>query len=169
MYGRKKLDGVLVQVTSNITFMKGRMDPRGMHTVEYNKATKHLKISLFTSSCQVLIGCYFIWFNIYLNHPPIFNIVLILCILIILYFICMTSLDLIYKDKRSISGTLSEKRHNKILVKGADGKKHVFRLPNEQFEHLKEGAQVELHYYRRTKTVTAIGPVPSLVEEDYSI
>ncbi|REK77020.1 hypothetical protein DX130_08420 [Paenibacillus paeoniae] len=97
------------------------------------------------------------------------NLAFFVCVPILLFVIVMISLDLIYQDKQSFSGTLTEKRYNKILVTNPQGDKFVYRLPNEQFEHIDEGAQIELLYYKRTKTVTHIKSNPIEMEEDYCI
>ncbi|MFF2887327.1 hypothetical protein [Paenibacillus sp. NPDC057967] len=137
--------------------------------MEDSKAAKNLRRALYSSIGSIIIACYFIWFNLANNHPAILSFAFFAGIPVLLFVIGMISLDLIYQDKQSFVGTLAEKRHNKIYVTDAKGDKYTYRLPNEQFDHIEEGAQVELRYYKRTKTVTSIQAAPIVIEEDYNI
>lgn len=137
--------------------------------MEHNKVTKILRRSIYSSTGMVIISCYFLWFNIYNDHPAILSFAFIIVIPVLLFVIIMISLDLIYQDKQTFTGILTEKRHNKIFVTNAAGNQYMYRLPNEQFEHIEEGVHVELCYYKRTKAVTSIIPVSITLEEDYSI
>jgi len=137
--------------------------------LDQNKVAKSLKRSLFSSVGMIIIACYFLWFNIYNDHPAILSFALFIGIPVLLFVIIMISLDLIYQDKQTCRGIMSEKRHNKIVVTNAAGDSSMYRLPNEQFDHIEVGIHIELCYYKRTKAVTSIIAVPDTLEEDYSI
>ncbi|RJE90287.1 hypothetical protein D3P07_08770 [Paenibacillus sp. 1011MAR3C5] len=128
-----------------------------------------MRRALYSSTGSIIISCFFIWSNIHNNHPAILNFGFFLGIPVLLFVIIMISLDLIYQDKQTFTGTLTEKMHNKIYVTDANGDKYTYRLPNEQFDHIEVGKQVELRYYKRTKTVTSIKPTLLAFEDDYSI